>query len=1692
MYLTRVARHKPRLVDFRWWLGLACAWCALHAFAQPAATAWVDRNSAWLAQGRSLLQTDASGEIRLVRDAGAPIVAVAGAGRAAALVATREAVFAIRADGIIEARWNDLAGAPATLALQADLARGFVWVIRSSDIVGLDAYDGLRERLRLPIAGTSASAFDAGQGLLWVVADGRLCAAEADGTILASIELPPNLAAGTATLSVDSARSVARLDHADASIELDLATLVWRGMRDRPALPEGTPTFVPTLEMGADPERPRNTLSLRIRPSCAPVECRDDPRYTGHATFVAAVGNVDATRRIERDGGGNVFLTLRDDEIDSGARVRIAAVDGYGNPATAAAPLDALFRDRHKTNALPNVAIIAPAGGAVAVAPAAFNITATASDSDGTIVKVEFYRNGVLLGADASAPYAWSWTAVPIGTYSLTAKAYDNAGGIKVSAAVSVQVKANVAPTVSLVSPPNGSNFVAPATITLSANATDSDGTVARVDFLRGGSTAIGSITTKPYTYVWRNVPAGTYSLTAKATDDKGASTTSVAITAKVNNPPSVAITSPASGSSFVAPASVTVKANAADTDGTIAKVEFFRDGALFGTDTTNPYSVAWSNVAPGSYVWTAKATDNLGATTISAPVAVTVAVNQPPVVALTAPGANLQRYAGSTLSLAATASDPDGSIARVEFWFGATLVATDSTSPYSASATVPAGVTVVTAVAVDNLGLRKTSAPVTLTGVVNQPPVVTLTAPAMHTSVVSAAPVDLSMSATVQDPDGSVVRVRFVAAPMFVDTTFGAPIVIATIAAPPYVATWRAVPPIGGNVVDYEVWAEADDDAGATAASAHAQVFVSDQPSWDLAILEPTPAAQLTLDAPATITVVGRAAFYFALDGDVADPDPLTSLELLSDGIAIATLPLPHLPYAQFTTFWRNVPVGIHALQLRGTDAAGFVVTGPPVNVQVRAPDLPPAVRLVSPSMYQLIPVATGGATSIPMAALASDADGTVQRVDLTTDSDYSPTVFAPPWSAPYANVLPGVHMLSARATDDRGVETESAPVFALVSAFAPAPVVAITSPTPGATFSPGMFATLTADAQGIAGVSKVEFYTTVNHNLIGTATAPPWSIVWRTVPGQNQIVAVAYSATNGSNAGSTPVTLNILSNVPPVITVSAPRPGQAFAVGEAVPIMAYSVDPDGTVARVVFAVSGATIATVASAPYGTTWTPAAPGTYAITATATDAQGASTLSAPVAITVVPAVAAVSITAPSAAATLVSGNPIDIVAQTVMPGRSVSYVQYMVDGVVAGSVSVGGSGSVANTTFHWTQASPGPHTLVARSVATDNSTLSSPAVVIQVGDFSVALAEPYDGQVFVMPAEIRIQAAPSGALAGIARVEFTADGALIGSASAPPFAYVWRGAGFGSHVIGVRAVDTQGTITSSGPVLVRVVTAPGIVIDNGQDNSVQADDVMRITGRLEAPVNAALVVNGRPATIDPQGNFVVENVPLAPGSNLLTVTLNTLDAPPVQRVLAVNSAGSAPFSVDFSPQDGFAPLLGTLTIRNRGNVPFARIEIDAQDDGRVDATLTSLVDNEARIDYTITGAGVFPVKVTVYDATNRVIYQARRQLRVFDRAELAGKVVGTYFSMVERLAAGNAAGALRVFTGDAQSRYAEIFAALGSNLAAVAPELRHLVDGVVGDDLAELTLVRDTAQGPTLFMIYLLRGRDGLWRVDSL
>ncbi|MEJ3745905.1 glycoside hydrolase family 48 protein [Actinomycetes bacterium KLBMP 9797] len=79
-------------------------------------------------------------------------------------------------------------------------------------------------------------------------------------------------------------------------------------------------------------------------------------------------------------------------------------------------------------NTAPTVDITSPANNASFNAPATVNLAATATDLEGPVSRVEFYRNGLLVNTDSQAPYSFQMTGLPEGQYTAQARAYDSAG----------------------------------------------------------------------------------------------------------------------------------------------------------------------------------------------------------------------------------------------------------------------------------------------------------------------------------------------------------------------------------------------------------------------------------------------------------------------------------------------------------------------------------------------------------------------------------------------------------------------------------------------------------------------------------------------------------------------------------------------------------------------------------------------------------------------------------------------------------------------------------------------------------------------------------------------------------------------------------------------------------------------------------------------------------------------------------------------------------------------------------------------------------------------------------------------------------------------------------------------------------------------------------------------------------------
>jgi hypothetical protein len=410
---------------------------------------------------------------------------------------------------------------------------------------------------------------------------------------------------------------------------------------------------------------------------------------------------------------------------------------------------------------------------------------------------------------------------------------------------ITIRVNPNQLPTVALTAPVAGSIVDLPAKVNLAATASDSDGTIAKVEFYIAGTSRIATVTTAPYTYAW-TAPGGSYSLTAKATDDKGGISTSAAVGIVVNAGPSVAILSPANGAMIPGPANVPVGVNAIDSEGTIAKVDLFSGGVLIGTRTAAPYDFTWSGAGPGVYALTAKATDNRGVITTSAAVNVTIVANESPHVEFLYPfdGGG---YGGpvASISMSIAAWDTDGTIAKVDVFAGTTRLVTFTEAPYDFTwPDVVTGIYSITAVATDDCGATTSTAPVVVKVVA---PIVSVTTPTDNATFV--APATIALGANAYEDGADVIQVQY-----FANGT-----AIGYSQAAPWSVSWSNVP-----VGTYLVTARAYDSWGTVVESAPVRVVVGENQ---------LPA--VTLDAPeagVVFTITGATPVRFRATASDAD----------------------------------------------------------------------------------------------------------------------------------------------------------------------------------------------------------------------------------------------------------------------------------------------------------------------------------------------------------------------------------------------------------------------------------------------------------------------------------------------------------------------------------------------------------------------------------------------------------------------------------------------------------------------------------------------------------------------------------------------------------------------------------------------------------------------------------------------------
>jgi hypothetical protein len=383
--------------------------------------------------------------------------------------------------------------------------------------------------------------------------------------------------------------------------------------------------------------------------------------------------------------------------------------------------------------------------------------------------------------------------------------------------------------------------------------------------------------------------------------------------------------------------------------------------------------------------------------------------------------------------------------------------------------------------------------------------------------------------------------------------------------------------------------------------------------------------------------------------------------------------------------------------------------------------------------------------------------------------------------------------------------------------------------------------------------------------------------------------------------------------------------------------------------------------------------------------------------------------------------------------------------------------------------------------------ATDNLgvTATSSPVTVFVDPIALNITSPIDGE-----STFESTAVVTGTVSGGTPTSITVNGQMAVLASSNFAATV--ALQVGGNALVVTANTSSGSVSRT---ITLTRSVPNLLVTDPSPGKTIGDDNITIRGAVAAAPNSAIFINNKMATIDSYGTFFVNNVPLAGGNNTLSITLNTPEAAGSPQSFSLTSTGVAPFTVDVTPDTVIAaPATVTLTLKNRGLASYARLDADLDGDGTVDYTESGPATPVEQQDYTLTysSPGTYPLTLTLLDKFGKLVYRTTRLIHVSDAASYHARLTDVYTGMLNRLRAGDAAGALRSVTAGVYQRYKDIFSSLGSNLPGIIDRIGTVTQVTFGFDLAEILVTRDTADGPQAFMIYLLRGEDGIWRIDGM
>jgi chitodextrinase len=487
--------------------------------------------------------------------------------------------------------------------------------------------------------------------------------------------------------------------------------------------------------------------------------------------------------------------------------------------------------------------------------------------------------------------------------------------------------------------------------------------------------------------------------------------------------------------------------------------------------------------------------------------------------------------------------------------------------------------------------------------------------------------------------------------------------------------------------------------------------------------------------------------------------------------------------------------------------------------------------IDITSPTVSISAPAsgASVGGSAVTVMASASDnvaLEGVQFKLDgvnLGAEDITSP--YSVNWNSTTATN--GSHTLTAVATDTAGNTTTTSGTIVTVDNSPP--TISMSAPANGSTVS-GSSVTISASASDNNAVAGVQFNLD-GVNLNAEDTTSPYSIAWNSTTatnGSHTLRAVARDAA-GNLTTSASITVTV-DNAAPAVSITTPVVSASVA-GSAVTVTASASDNVGVVG-VQFKLDGVNLgAEDITSPYSVNWnsTTATNGSHTLTAVARDAAGNTTTSSAVTVTVDNAAPTVSITAPTAGATIIGSTTITASAADNTGGSGVAKVEFYIDSTLVST------DTTSPYNFNWDPTSypNGAHTISAK--AYDNV---SPANIASSTSVSIMLALP-DIQPPTVPANLSVSSRTTTSITltwsastdniGVTGYKVMRGGALVANVNGLTYSDTGL-ASSTTYSYTISAVDAAGN-TSAASTAVTTATLTPVAGDCNDDSHVGVIDL---------------------------------------------------------------------------------------------------------------------------------------------------------------------------------------------------------------------------------------------------------------------